>query len=381
MKLKILHTNFHRGWGGQAARVFYLCRQLVKMGYDVTVAAPQGSVLTEKCQAAGVPTLETVRFSKGFRPMDFINDVKTLRRFMVTHGTEILHTHGSQDTWSGCTAASLCRKRPLVVRTRHNTFPVKYTLVNRMLHRRWIDWLVVVSDSVVERYSRFIEAGIVKADRITTIHSSLQVERFDPDVMDGQTARDELGLSKDTPVLVVSARLASEKGHKFLLDAMPTILKAHPDAVLILAGEGNQESALREQVTRLGIEGNVRFLGFRSDVPSIIASADVCVLPSIDCDASSAAIKEAMAMRKPVVATRIGGAPEIIDDGVTGVIVPPADSDALAMTISRLLADPQQRLEVGNAAREEVIEHYTEARLAEETAKVYEAVIEAGPRR
>ncbi|MCD6326649.1 glycosyltransferase family 4 protein [bacterium] len=373
--MRVLHTNFHLGWGGQAARVFFLCRKLLEMGVDVTVAAPSTSVLVKRCNQAGIPVLDNVRFSKGFRPIDFAHDVRVLRRFISANRIEILHTHGSQDTWSGCTAKALCKRKPSVVRTRHNTFPVHYSIHNRILHRRLIDWLVVVSDSVIERYSRFIESGIISLDRVTTIHSSIQVERYDPKRVDQAAARAQLNIHPDASVISVAARLAREKGHKYLLEALVPLRAEFPNILLLLAGEGDQERALKAYSRELGIESNVRFLGFTGDVPLVQAAADVSVLPSIDCDASSAAIKEAMAMERPVVATRIGGASEILDDGTDGLVVPPGDSEALAEALSHLLNDPELRQAMGAAARKKVVERYTEARLAEQTLAVYERMI------
>jgi len=350
------------------------------MGLDVAVAAPKGSVLVRKCEEVGIRTLDDVRFSKGFRPIDFLHDVRSIRRFILANRTNILHTHGSQDTWSGTVAALRVPKavRTAVVRTRHNTFPVAYNLLNRFLYRWLIDHLIIVSDSVKEQYARFIEHGVILREQVSTVHSCIDVERFDPDKVDKVKARASLGLSSESPVVVVAARLAREKGHKFLLEAFALLKQKFADVVLLVAGEGNQESVLRSQVKRLGLSKNVRFLGFCDDVSLVFAAADVAVLPSIDCDASSASIKEAMAMRVPVVATRIGGAAEIISEGVSGLIVPPQDASALAAAIERLLRSASQRARMGSAARSAIIRRFTPRNLVNETLSVYHDVMERG---
>lgn len=375
--IRVLHTNFHLGWGGQAARVFYLCRTLSRMGVDVTVAAPAGSVLVEKCRDAGIRVLDDVRFSKGFRPIDFLHDVLSIRRLLVSKKTDILHTHGSQDTWSGCVAASLLSRRPAIVRTRHNTFPVQYSFVNRVLHRRLLDWLIIVSDSVLTRYDKFLQAGILKRERISTIHSCIQVDRFDPRKLDRASIRAALEMPLEAAVILVAARLAREKGHIYLLKAFASIASEFPEAILLISGEGNQERVLKEATVELGIAERVRFLGFREDVPALLAAADISVLPSIDCDASSASIKEAMAMERPVIATRIGGAAEIIEDGTDGIIVPPGDVAALSDALRGLLREPSLGQALGRAARAKVVVRFTEERLAQETMNVYNRVLEA----
>jgi len=376
----VLHSNFHLGWGGQAARVFLLCRGLREMGLDVTVAAPKGSVLVQKCAEVGIRTLDDVRFSKGFRPIDFLHDVRSIKRFILASRTNILHTHGSQDTWSGTVAAFRVPKsvRPSVVRTRHNTFPVAYNLLNRFLYRWLIDHLIIVSDSIKEQYARFIENGVILREQVSTVHSCIDVERFEPDKVDKASARASLGLSSESPVVAVAARLAREKGHKFLLEALASLKQKFADVVLLVAGEGNQESVLRSQVKRLGLSNNVRFLGFCDDVSLVFGAADVAVLPSIDCDASSASIKEAMAMRVPVVATRIGGAGEIISEGVSGLIVPPQDASALAAAIERLLRSGSQRARMGSAARSGITRRFTPRNLVNETLAVYRDMMERG---
>ncbi|MBN1593629.1 MAG: glycosyltransferase family 4 protein [Candidatus Coatesbacteria bacterium] len=377
--MRVLHTNFHLGWGGQAARVFALCKGLRDLGVEAIVAAPKGSVLLKKCDAVGLRIFGDVHFSKGLRPLHFVHDVRALKRFMLANGIDILHTHGAQDTWSGTVADALCPKtaRPAVVRTRHNTFPVQFTLHNKLLYRRLIDRLIIVSDSVIQQYSKFIESGIIHPENVTTIHSSIKVERFNPDLIGREEARAAFGIQQDVPVVVVAARLAREKGHKFLIEAMSSLIMEFPGLVLLIAGEGNQEESLKAQTKALNLSDNIRFIGFHEDVPRVLATADVSVLPSIDCDASSATIKESMAMRVPIVATLIGGAAEIIDDGVDGLIVPPADAAALATAIGRLLRDPELRARMGEAGREKVIERFTEERLARDTLEVYRSMMSA----
>ena len=375
---RILHTNFHLGWGGQAARVFLLCRSLKRMGLNVTVAAPGGSALIRKCAAEGIECFDDVRFSKGFCPADFVHDVLALRGLIIRRRIELVHTHGSQDTWSGSIAAWLSPRRPFVVRTRHNTFPVANNFLNRLLYARLIDRLVIVSESVKREYEKFISAGIISDDRIVTIHSCIEQERFWPSRANKASAREALGLPKEAPVVAIIARLAEEKGHRFLLQALASLRHEFANIIAVIAGEGNQEAFLKSYAAELGIAQNVRFLGFREDVDRILAAADVAVLPSVACDASSASIKEAMAMQRPVVATHIGGAAEIIENGKDGIIVPPGDPVALADAISRLLRNPSMCEAIGRAGRRKVVATFTEERLARQTLSLYRSLL--GPK-
>jgi glycosyltransferase involved in cell wall biosynthesis len=139
-------------------------------------------------------------------------------------------------------------------------------------------------------------------------------------------------------IVGVVARLEPEKGHPTLLDAWPAVLRAAPDAYLLVIGEGSQRDALERQARDLRIAHRVVFTGRRDDVPAVTAALDVAVLPSYR-EAQGLSILEALALARPVVASNVGGIPEMIDDGVTGLLVEPHDTDRLAQAISRLLVD------------------------------------------
>ena len=141
-------------------------------------------------------------------------------------------------------------------------------------------------------------------------------------------------------------------------------------------GTGSRERDLKDLATSLGVAPAVRFLGFRDDVPEVTAALNVSVLPSIDCDASSAVLKEALACGVPAVATSIGGAAEILEDGVTGLIVPPRDPPRLATAVLTLLDDPEKARAMGRRGSREVATRFSPERLADETLAVYKRVVE-----
>ena len=143
-------------------------------------------------------------------------------------------------------------------------------------------------------------------------------------------------------IVGVVARLEPEKGHPTLLEAWPLVLHAVPDAYLLIVGEGSRRDALEAQARELRIAHRVVFTGRRDDVPAVTAALDVAVLPSYR-EAQGMAILEAMALSRPVVASNVGGIPEMIEDGVTGLLVPPHDAEALSAAIVRLLNEPSAR--------------------------------------
>jgi glycosyltransferase involved in cell wall biosynthesis len=181
-------------------------------------------------------------------------------------------------------------------------------------------------------------AGIrVDPRKVVTILNGLDLDRISP--TSGVT-RADLELAPTGPVLVTVANFVPMKGHRWLIDAMPAILARFPDATLVLAGSGPGLEAARERVATTGLGPRVRILGSRPDAVDLLALSDAVVLPSVAAEGLPIVILEALALGKPVVATRVGGISEVIRDGDTGLLVTPGDPRALADAVSALLADP-----------------------------------------
>lgn len=305
------------------------------------------------------------------RVLSFLRDVRAVRAVLRDWRPDIVHSHGSQDTWVAV-AANRWAGGPRLphVLTRHNTKRVADSAANRYLYGRCVDLLVVAAGGVLDRYEPFLRRGILRQDRIAVIHSSVDVEKFsrpaEPDRI-----RAELGLGPDNLLVGCVGRLVKDKGQRWLLDAAAALRGSHPRLFFVLVGTGTEEAALRRQASCLGLTDRVFFLGFREDMADITAALDLSVLPSVDCDASSAAIKEAMLMGKPVVATDIGGAREIIRPEAAGLVVPPGDPAALARAIARILDAPGEARQMGIRGREIVLTDYTTGRLADRYLEAY----------
>jgi glycosyltransferase involved in cell wall biosynthesis len=171
-------------------------------------------------------------------------------------------------------------------------------------------------------------------------------------------------------IVLTVARLDEVKGHRFLLEAARLV----PEATFVLAGEGPERAALEAQALGLGVADHVCFMGHQADVPSLLASCDVVVLPSL-AESSSLTLLEAMAARKPVIATRVGGIPEIVEDGQTGLLVPPSDPPALAAAIRSLLVDPDRAERLASAGRARVQRDFTLEAMVRGVAAVYDEVL------
>lgn len=217
-----------------------------------------------------------------------------------------------------------------------------------------------------------VELG-VPAERIRVIYPPVDLDRFDP-ALDASRQRTELRLGPGAPVFGILGTLLEWKGHRVFLQAARAVMDALPNARALVIGEAPGRSQhYHEELCRLadtlGIADRVVFTGFRKDIPELVQVLDVVVHASITPEPFGRVIVEAMAMRKPVVATRAGGPLEIIENGVSGYLVPPDDAEALADRILQLLKDPAHRREIGERARREVEARFSarvHARLVEE---------------
>jgi len=200
---------------------------------------------------------------------------------------------------------------------------------------------------------RFLAQRVaIPPERIRVVHNGIDLSRYA--VHEGNHAvRAKLGISASQRVIGTVGNLFAVKGQTYLMRACKAVVSAFPNCVLLVAGEGEQLGALEKEASNLGIARNVRFLGFRDDVPALLQAMEVFVLPSLS-EGLPLALLEALALQKPVVATNVGGIPEIVEDGVTGYLVPPKNPEALADKILLLLRDPQMASNIGQAGRKRV---------------------------
>lgn len=362
--MKILHTNFHRGWGGQSNRILTECRGLMERSHEVTLAVPEGSELARRAAETGLRVFTGAQFTRGFRPLKVARDVRALRKLLRQGRFDIIHTHGSQDAWAVTFALFRLHPRPVVLRTKHNVFPIRDHWLNRRLYGTWTDGLICISEAIVEYCAA---KPYLRRENLTLIHSAVDAARFD--LPKDRVPLDEFGV-RDRRVGIVTGRLREEKGHAYLIDAMPRIVRECPDFVLLIVGSGSLEDDLKRRARDRGVEASVIFTGFRTDIPRLLAAVDLFIMPSVS-EGLGTAILEAGAAGLPIVSTRVGGIPDIVKEGESGLLVPPGDPESLADAVVRMNRDPVFAEACGRAARRHVHENFSEESLVRKTEAAY----------
>jgi glycosyltransferase involved in cell wall biosynthesis len=262
---------------------------------------------------------------------------------------------------------------PLIIATRHNV-----NIGGAV--REWInrgikdlrDMTVAISEEVHEAER---ERARVSGDRITLIQNGIPVKTLsEPNQAQLDAVREEWDILPHMPVVGTLARFHQQKGLPYLLESAAQVRQECPELKLLLVGDGGLRSSLEEQARDLGLSGCAILPGIRHDVPEILALVDVFVLPSL-WEGLPIALLEAMAASLPVVATAVGGVPEVVVDGVTGLLVPPRDPEALSKAILTLLKDRDLQHSMGQAGRERVTRCFSVERMVKETEVLYESMM------
>ena len=335
------------------------------------------------CHGEGPMVEEYRQHASGVWVLDLLNTLNpgtliALARLMRQLKCQIVHTNlWTADVLGGVGAAFA--RVPIRVATVHGEY---FTVVEEQGVRRvrkvalsWtyrsvyrlFDRVITVSQAVAEDLVH--RQGLrVDPERITVIHNGHDLSRTPRSSASVQ--RETLGLSPAAPVVVTLANFFPYKGHRWLVEAMPRVIRRYPETVFLLAGDGDVLPAIRQKVQDYGIGRHVRFVGSRTDALDLIALSDAVVVPSVS-EGLGHVVLEALSLEKPVVATRVGGIPEVIEDGKTGLLVPPRDPGALADAILAVLSNPALAKTLGKNGREVVCARFSAERMVRKTEQLY----------
>lgn len=373
--MKILHTNMHHRWGGQPNRILTESVYLAELGHEVWIGGPKGCVLCQRARQRGLGAFDDLELRTGFRPASLLRDRRNFLDFLQREKFDVVHSHGSQDTWLCAFVLNRIDPKPVFIRTRHNTFPIATHPVNRWLYKK-LDWVVTVSPQVIPLVAR---DGLFDENCVSSIYSAPDPERFKPRPPSPEL-RESLGLPEGAPVVGVVGRLAPEKGHELLVNAAVPVVERFPETRFLLVGEGRSRRSIEEHVASVGLERNFVLAGFREDVPDLVALMDVVALTPTSGESLGTALLEAFAMEKPVVATEVGGTGESVRTGETGFLIKEGPRETkekgIAEAFLRLLEDPELRKRMGAAGRAMVLEEFSPQALARKSLDIYRKLVD-----
>ncbi|MCG0275301.1 MAG: glycosyltransferase family 4 protein [Thermosediminibacteraceae bacterium] len=360
---KVLHVITDTNIGGAGRYLLNLLSAWQEDRYSVAVACPAGGELEKRLKSLGIKVFTLKGGEKSFRFSHVVELLKIIAREKV----DLIHTHASL---SGRVAGKLMGCK--VVMTRHwmgkkSEMGFLRRLLNRIVYSLLTDRVIAVSRAVKVS---LIEIG-VPARIIKTVYNGIQIPNFSGD---GSELRRELNIPENVPLIGIIARLVPEKGHEFAIKALPSILEKFPDARLVLVGDGPYRGYLEDLCGRIGVKDKVIFLGYRTDVERIAVDFDVILMPSVS-EGLALALLEVMALGKPVVASAVGGLPEVIKNGHNGILVPPGDIKVLAEKVIELLNSSELRNRLGQKAKDTILSKFTARVMAESTREVYDEVM------
>ena len=354
--LNIVEIISSRKWIGEAFHVLNLSLKLIQRGHRVILITKSGWEVNKQADSIGLPNI-ALKMNGHFNIRDNLNDILKLISIFKKERIDIIHAHRGHDHWLAAIALLFSGKKIPLIRTRHVNVPVKNHIFNKWLYKYKTDKIICVANHIKD--------GLIKNNNFTPSKLKVIYTGTDTDVFNykltGEKIKKEFNILKNSSVIGIVGRISPIKGHKFLLNAVPMIKKEFPDAKFIFAGAFVNQKTLKDLQSlaeTLGIKEDMIFTGFRDDIPGIIASFDIAVIASKGSEGSSRACYEHMAMKKPIVATRVGIMPEIIKDGVNGLLIPAEDSSSMASAIIKILKDKDLGQKMGESAYDSLVNNF-----------------------
>jgi glycosyltransferase involved in cell wall biosynthesis len=363
--LSIVHTENSCGWGGQEIRILTEARGFLDRGHRVTLVAPAEAPIADAGARLGLPVVRLDIRRK--RPANLF----ALRGWLLEHCAQIdvLNTHSSTDSWLVALACATVSGAPPIVRTRHVSTTISNRPTTRWLYTHATAHIVTTGEALRRQLAR--DNG-VPLERMTSIPTGIDLSRFVPG--DATAARVRLGLPRG-PTLGIVATLRDWKGHDMLFDAIARDRSAWSRWNILVVGDGPYRARLEARLAALELADRILFAGQKEDVVPWLQAIDIFALPSWGEEGVPQAIMQAMACGIPVVSTTVGAIEEAVDDGVTGLIVPPHDAAALGAALARLRDDPATRARLGDAGRKRAMRDFGLARMLDGMEAVFRAVL------
>jgi len=342
---------------------------LSKSNYDVSVMYLYGKApLAETLKNAGVPVTNL-----NMRIKWDVSVLLKLYKLFRKEKPQILHTYMFHADLLGRLIGRLAHV-PIIISSRRNIEiggQIRETINRLTVHLS--DATTAVCDNVRQAE---IKRSRAKPEKVFRIYNGVEIENFKQvESRKTEKLKKDLGIGPDDVVIGTVGRFLEKKGHPFLIRAMHKIISKFPGTKLLLVGYGRLQSRLERKVNNSGLSEKVIFTGSCSDISEMLSVFDVFILPSL-WEGMPNAVLEAMAAGLPVVSTAVGGTPEVIKDGETGLLVPAGDSEALADGVINLLKDPERAKKMGATGRDRVEKIFTRSRMIADTEALYEKLVQ-----
>ena len=367
-KIKVIHILTDTNIGGAGTLLINYLRCFDREKYDISVCLPEGAALTPKVEEVGY---RVIPLKHGHDKSFDMAGLSEYKRIFKEEKPDIVHTHSA---FSAKLAAFLGGVKSRIY-TRHCTFemPRKLTTfpgkqINGFINNTLATQVIAVADSAKDNLT---ETGVSEKKITVIVNGVLPLREVTPEEVEAKKA--ELGIRDGDFVCGIAARLEHYKGHAYLLDAVKEISEKHPNIKVLIMGRGTEEENLKAQAKRLGIEDNIIFTGFVTDLAPYYHTMDLSLNCSYGTEATSMALGEGMSLSIPAVVTSFGGNPYMVENGVNGYLVPIKDSHALAEAIEKVMCDSENRAKLGAGARRMFEERFTAEAMTRKLEAIYDA--------
>ncbi len=367
--------------GGPALHALLLTEQLPQNGFEsILVTGLESPTEGNMLDLIGEQEIKPIiipELGRAIKPLKDFRAFWKIYKFLLNEKPQIVHTHMAKAGFIGRLAA-LCAGVPLIIHTFHGHVfhgyfsPLKTQLfiyLERFLGR-FTDKIIAVSKIVKSSLHKY---GIAPLNKISVIPLGFKLDKF----LHKRCGflRTELKLSQNIKLVGIIGRLVPIKNHHLFFKAAQEVIRVYPHVKFIVVGEGELRNKLKNEVFQLGIREHVIFLGWRSDLSDIYADLNVVVISSVN-EGTPVSLIEGMACCCPAVATRVGGVPDVIEEGINGYLVNPGDAKKMAQALVKILRDPIKAREMGQAGQKKVVFLYTVQRLSENITTLYHTLLE-----
>ncbi len=352
--------------GGGQISLIKLLENIDRTLIEPILICPFSGNLVSHVKEMGIPVKILSMDSPKKNPIKFFGSVHKLRQLMRSMKVDLIHANTSHSALcSGLAAKPL--ELPVIWHVRVIESDGLYDrFLTGLCHK-----LIVVSKAVRERFNWLLHKN---PEKVTMIYNGVDIREFCP-IISGDDVRSEFDLKTDVPVAGIVGNLLVWKGQEYFIRAASEVRKVIPSAMFLVVGDGECRYDLERTSEKLGIRDKIIFTGRRFDIPKLMAAMNVVVHSSITPEPFARVIIEAMAMGKPVVAMNEGGVPEIIEDGVNGIMVPPKDASLMARKIIELLSDRNKARKIGHVAQRHIEEHFSIEANVKKIQKEYSQIL------